>query len=239
LLTASSLGRRQSNPPKSYGTELEVTEIKAKTGLKRKDIAIKTSQPKKRKVKAPVHYVDSSNDENSDDSTDDPKSAKESTHSNRNKKGSKSDPRTADASAEHIQEISRLKAELEALKKEKPPLPPLPPPPPPPPPLPPPPLTSETIVPQSLPNVSSKLPPVTKELATVHTEHNQHVEISSRSSHMDRFALQSLQRQARMQADLDIAENDAAAQYRIRRRAEAFNVELQMELVFALGGSSR
>jgi hypothetical protein len=151
LLTASSLGRRQSNPPKAYGTELEVSEIRAKTVFKRKDNVVKAPQAKKRKIKAPVHYKDSSNEENSEDGTDDPKSTKESTHTNRNKKGPKSDLRTADASAEHIQEISRLRAELEALKKEKPLLLP--------PPLPPPPLTSATIVPQKLTSILLRMMP--------------------------------------------------------------------------------
>ena len=65
-------------------------------------------------------------------------------------------------------------------------------------------------------------------MSTVRTERTEHVEISSGHSDIDRIPIQSFQRQARTQADLDIAENDAAALYRAKRRAEAINVELQI-----------
>lgn len=221
------MAKRRSNPPKTYGTTFDVSETKAKAkaGVKRKGgtgkIA-KAKKPKAEPVATPIETESSSESDADDGFVEDVTDFCQKTV-----------PitaiRTADDSAEQLQlrEISRLRAELEALKKAEiaAPSPPSPPP--------------AIRVPPSLPLASSDHSRFNTEMTTVRMERTENVAISSGYSDMDRITIQSFQRQARMQADIDIAENEAATLYRAKRRAEAFNFELQMELLYASRRSSR
>jgi hypothetical protein len=207
-------GRRQSNPPQSYAAEFNVR----KEGAVKKRKSVSSKAPKRKK--GPWRRAEVSvQDDLDDDMSVAILGGETKTASPASKPTNKSD--------EVYHELAYLRAELASFKKTQKIVPPI--------------LEPERsgaiVEEQELSAQSLQIAPdssmrarVGNSVTKVRTER---LEYSSSNCDMERITLESFKKQARMLADIDIAEYEAAVAYKAKRRADALNTELQYELLYA------